>query len=562
MPDSIRQAVETYVTLFPAEAQRQTQLRDFLKHIPTPEALYSRKTFVGHITASGIIISRRSRKVLLIHHKALTIYLQPGGHVDGNGEGPLNAARREITEETGLADLTYIPYHADPIVPIDIDTHAIPENSHKQEPDHFHYDFRYLFLYEGPDDAVRITREELDAARWIEVSELARIATFSAIVEKLLRVFSPQGRHRRFYSELTQSLDLKVKPAVLVVAHILPDVEVYLEALQYVADLRIIIPKPRSIDRATLEGLQWRYPIEHISRQNVAQNARIQSLIGDTRSPLVIFDIGGYFAPVVNEAKRQHDHFVGVIEDTENGHQKYEHTPDLAVPVCSVARSPLKDNEDFLVGQSVLFSTDALLREIQLLVQYLRCGVLGYGKIGASIAHHLLLRGIKPSVFDINALRRLQAFNRQCEVPLRDVLIRESDVLFCATGNQALNIHDIRRLRPGCFVVSVTSSDDEMDLTYLKGEYSHENISEFIVRYTSFNNYFYLVNNGNAVNFIHRAVLGDFIHLVRAEMIAALKVMIEDHPEPGIFSLSDETRKRISMIWLRTFVDDNIGLAM
>ena len=33
---------------------------------------------------------------------------------------------------------------------------------------------------------------------------------------------------------------------------------------------------------------------------------------------------------------------------------------------------------------------------------------------------------------------------------------------------------------------------------------------------------------GNAVNFIHRAVLGDFIHLVRAEMIAALQVMMED----------------------------------
>jgi hypothetical protein len=111
---------------------------------------------------------------------------------------------------------------------------------------------------------------------------------------------------------------------------------------------------------------------------------------------------------------------------------------------------------------------------------------------------------------------------------------------------QALNIHDIRRLRPGCFFVSVTSSDDEMDLAYLKGEYTQENVSEFIVRYTNFHNYFYLVNNGNAVNFIHRAVLGDFIHLVRAEMIAALKVMIESRPAPGIFSLNDETRKMVS----------------
>jgi hypothetical protein len=45
-------------------------------------------------------------------------------------------------------------------------------------------------------------------------------------------------------------------------------------------------------------------------------------------------------------------------------------------------------------------------------------------------------------------------------------------------------------------------------------------------------------------------------------MIAALKVLMEDCPPPGIFSLSDDIGKSISAMWIRTFVEDNITLAM
>jgi adenosylhomocysteinase len=229
--------------------------------------------------------------------------------------------------------------------------------------------------------------------------------------------------------------------------------------------------------------------------------------------------------------------------------------------VCSVARSPLKDTEDLLVGQSVLFSTDVLMRELGLLLQYLNCGVLGYGKIGRSIAFHLMQRGIRTSVYDTDPIRRLQAFNYQCNAADRDTIIVAADVLFCATGNQAINIHDIRRLRPGCFVVSVTSSDDEMDLKYLQGEYSKEAVSKYISIYRSFNNWFYLVNSGNAVNFIHSAVIGDFIHLVRAEMLTALHYLVESRPAPALFELDRSQRATVAALWLRCFVDDDLTLA-
>lgn len=97
---------------------------------------YSRVNQIGHITASALVI--RDGKVLLIFHPYIKRWFQPGGHIDG-GEHPIDAAIREVYEETG--------YICEPESenqdPIDVDIHEIPKNSQKGEGSHFHIDLLY-----------------------------------------------------------------------------------------------------------------------------------------------------------------------------------------------------------------------------------------------------------------------------------------------------------------------------------------------------------------------------------------------------------------------------------
>jgi 8-oxo-dGTP pyrophosphatase MutT (NUDIX family) len=74
-------------------------------------------------------------KILLIHHRKLNKWLQPGGHCDGDTD-TLAVAIKEVEEETGV-----VIKPNDQVI-IDLDIHRIPER--KGIPAHDHYDVRYL----------------------------------------------------------------------------------------------------------------------------------------------------------------------------------------------------------------------------------------------------------------------------------------------------------------------------------------------------------------------------------------------------------------------------------
>lgn len=126
---------------------------------------FARTTLPGHITGSAFVVDVMRKRALMIHHAALGIWIQPGGHVDP-GELPWQAALRETLEETGVVGSLLYPQI------FDIDIHAIPANPRKGEPNHHHIDIRYL-VAANSEDTVTINEQECHGYEWPTLESLA-----------------------------------------------------------------------------------------------------------------------------------------------------------------------------------------------------------------------------------------------------------------------------------------------------------------------------------------------------------------------------------------------------
>lgn len=158
-----------YLELYPQDAGRLSLLREQLSR---GEELVDDANWRGHATAAAYVLSPDRRKVLLVHHKALGKWLQPGGHIEITDPNPLEAARREVTEETSVSLDRYLPaVPGDPLIPLHIETHYIPANPKKLKPEHYHHDFRYVFI--AADEQLAHAEREVDEAAWFPLDDIS-----------------------------------------------------------------------------------------------------------------------------------------------------------------------------------------------------------------------------------------------------------------------------------------------------------------------------------------------------------------------------------------------------
>lgn len=161
--EHVRLTLKKYLEFFPEEKDRFDVLT---KQIELGEDIVSRKNFHGHVTASGLVISANNN-VLAIFHNKLQKYLQPGGHTEGEDENLIDSAKREVAEETGLREIATHPWCKENLVPIFVDTHAIPENKNKEEDAHFHHDFMFVFYVK--DENIFLDQNEVSDFTWVNV---------------------------------------------------------------------------------------------------------------------------------------------------------------------------------------------------------------------------------------------------------------------------------------------------------------------------------------------------------------------------------------------------------
>lgn len=181
--NTLLETIQRYLKKFPGEKNRLGQL--IAMHNAPGVDLSLRATIPqGHVTASAIIVSKKLDKVLMVLHKKLDIWVVPGGHYDKTDNDLSNTALREASEEVGLKDLVLHPWHIAEGIPLDIDTHAIPENSKKNEGAHFHYDFRYVLHMPAHVD-VKVDPVEVLDFKWIKLDKINRYSTIAPAISKL-----------------------------------------------------------------------------------------------------------------------------------------------------------------------------------------------------------------------------------------------------------------------------------------------------------------------------------------------------------------------------------------
>jgi 8-oxo-dGTP pyrophosphatase MutT (NUDIX family) len=170
--DAARRALLDYQ---PAEPREQ-EFRARMLRLLDAESPLSRHHFApGHLTASAFVLSPEADAVLLIFHRKLGIWVQPGGHVELGDLDLQAAARREVAEEVGLSLLGPGPSPAAGV--FDLDIHDIP--ARRDEPAHQHFDVR--FCLQSPTRDFTVSDEVVDA-RWVALTEIAQLTSDESVL--------------------------------------------------------------------------------------------------------------------------------------------------------------------------------------------------------------------------------------------------------------------------------------------------------------------------------------------------------------------------------------------
>lgn len=147
----------------PIDANELKMTNETIEFVKINEDCFKRELLIGHVTGSAWIVNDARTHVLLMHHRKLNQWFQPGGHCDGDSD-VLNVALKEANEETGLENLKVVTGEI-----YDVDVHQIPER--KGIPAHYHYDVR--FLIEADMNEPLVVTEESNDLAWVSLEKIA-----------------------------------------------------------------------------------------------------------------------------------------------------------------------------------------------------------------------------------------------------------------------------------------------------------------------------------------------------------------------------------------------------
>jgi adenosylhomocysteinase len=168
-----------------------------------------------------------------------------------------------------------------------------------------------------------------------------------------------KAEHREhFFSDdyLNKNIKISKHISVVAVVHIIDTGIPYIKTLDKYFSLEYIIPKPKSINKKLLKYFPKK-KILNLTRDGINNTDDFLSKLNKIpkNNKIILLDIGGYFSQIGNRIKKRFGNkFIGIIEDTENGHKRYLNQK-LEYPVISVARSLLKKMRIILLDKLLFF---------------------------------------------------------------------------------------------------------------------------------------------------------------------------------------------------------------
>jgi len=352
----------------------------------------------------------------------------------------------------------------------------------------------------------------------------------------------------------------------IILQHILPTTVEYIDRVNSVYPVDLVIAISYSADPATVEFLKSKgYAVVVPADINDMLNNAWQHVADKLRAasyPIVAQEVGGYFANWTHELGK-FPNFKGCVEDTANGLWRYQaaaRDQPLDVPVLSMADTPLKHVEDALIGDACVYSLEKVMRsQMASILQGLRCGVVGWGHIGKSAVAAFAGRHSTVSIYDINPIVDMLAYAQgYFPMPLSQ-LLSEADIVMGCSGRRSIRMADLNSLKDGIILASASSKDIEFDLVGFGKvcDITKVNaaatgacaIQKYTVRATG--KCFYVLDYGTPIDFLDMPLQGAILDCTCSELFVCIRELASNPHKPGIIGLTDDLQIAVAKKWLR-----------
>ena len=156
----------------PTTNDRASDMIRVISFVEREPACAERSHQFGHLTGSAWIVNAERTKALLLHHRKLDRWMQPGGHADGDLD-LLAVALREAREESGLSRIEPVTGEV-----FDVDIHEIPP--FKDIPAHYHFDVRFLLVADDTEEPRR--NDESNEVKWIDLADIEKYTNEESVL--------------------------------------------------------------------------------------------------------------------------------------------------------------------------------------------------------------------------------------------------------------------------------------------------------------------------------------------------------------------------------------------